>query len=254
MAARLDGKTVIVTGAGQGIGREYALRLASDGANVVIAEVQGDKGEAVAKEIVATGGSAAAVQTDVTSAEQCRNMAAHAVEEFGTIDALVNNAAVFYGVQPTPMTDITEADWESMMAVNVKGMWLASNAVLPAMRAQGRGRIINISSTVALIGPSHLLHYNASKGAVQAMTRSMAAELGPENILVTGVAPGMCDTEALASMHPDPAIADQFVQFQKLQRKMTPGDVAPLVSFLCSDESDFVIGQTWVVDGGMVFH
>jgi 3-oxoacyl-[acyl-carrier protein] reductase len=152
------------------------------------------------------------------------------------------------------MTAISEADWDRMMAVNVKGTWLASNAVIPQMRTQGRGKIINISSTVALIGPAYLLHYNASKGAVQAMTRTMAAELAPENILVTGVAPGMCDTEALATLNPDPATADQFVQLQKLQRKMTPSDVAPLVSFLCSDECDFVIGQTWVIDGGMVFN
>jgi NAD(P)-dependent dehydrogenase (short-subunit alcohol dehydrogenase family) len=254
VVTQLEGKTVIVTGAGRGIGREYALRIAQDGANVVIGEVHADNGDAVAKEIVAAGGQAIAVTTDVSRRDQCEALAAAAVREFGRIDALVNNAAIFYGAVMTPMDAITEEVWDRMMAVNIKGVWFATLAVLPQMRSQQGGRIINIASSVAMIGPPMLLHYTASKGAVQAMTRSMAAELGGENIKVTAVAPGMCDTEALASILPDPALAEVFLAQQKLQRKMVPADVAPLVSFLCSDAADFVIGQNWVIDGGLLFN
>jgi 3-oxoacyl-[acyl-carrier protein] reductase len=254
VSARLNGKTVIVTGAGQGIGRQYALRLAQDGARVVIAEINADNAKSVADQIAASGGRAIAVPTDVSDREQCEDMARTAVDEFGRIDALVNNAAVFFGAKMQPLDEITEDVWDRMMAVNIKGVWLASTAVLPQMRKQGGGRIINIASSVAMVGPPLLLHYTASKGAVQAMTRSMASELGEENIKVTAVAPGMCDTEALASILPDPILADMFLEQQKLKRKMAPSDVAPLISFLCSDESDFVIGQTWVVDGGLIFN
>jgi 3-oxoacyl-[acyl-carrier protein] reductase len=181
-------------------------------------------------------------------------MAAAAIAEFGTIDVLVNNAAIFHGTYMRPLDEISEEDWDRMMSVNAKGTWLASVACLPQMRGQGGGRIINVASSVAMVGPPLLLHYTASKGAVQAMTKAMARELGDDNIRVTAIAPGMCDTEALASILPDPIMADMFLEQQAIKEKMSPSDVVGAMVFLCSDESHFVVGQTWVVDGGFLFH
>jgi 3-oxoacyl-[acyl-carrier protein] reductase len=254
MSGRVQDKVVIVTGAGQGIGRAYAHALAAEGAAVVIGEIQGDKAEVVAKEIEAEGGRALAVQTDVTSRSACDNMAKAAIEAFGRIDVLVNNAAIFHGAYMRPLDEISEKDWDQMMTVNAKGTWLASLACIPQMREQGGGKIINVCSSVAMVGPPLLLHYTASKGAVQAMTKAMARELGDDNILVTAIAPGMCETEALESILPDPIMGDMFLEQQALKEKMQPSDVAPLMVFLCSDESRFVVGQTWVVDGGFLFH
>ncbi|HEV8625729.1 MAG TPA: glucose 1-dehydrogenase [Acidimicrobiia bacterium] len=251
---RLDGKTIVITGSGQGLGRAYADAVAAEGAAVVIAEVKADAAEQAAKQIIAAGGRAVAVPTDVTRADDCRRMAEVAVAEFGTIDVLINNAAIFEGAYMRPMEEISEADWDRMMAVNVKGTWQATVACLPEMKARRRGRIINIASSVALIGPPLLLHYTASKGAVEAMTRAMARELGEDNIRVTAVSPGMCATPALDTVLPDPIMGDMFLEQQAIKERMQPADVAPLIVYLCSDDSGFVVGQNWVIDGGFIFH
>jgi len=249
--ARFDGKVAIVTGAGQGLGRAYAEALAAEGASVVIAEINEGNAKDVAEAIIGAGGTALAVRTDVTDPDSCAAMVQAAVDAFGTVDILVNNAAIYDGLHMEAFEDLEIAEWERVMAVNVKGTWLATRAVSPIMKAAGHGKIVNISSTVAYIGPPLLLHYVASKGAVVAMTKALAKELGDYGIRVTALAPGMTFTDATKNLLPDPIMGDMFMEMQCLKEKLQPEHVVPALLFLCSPESDFVVGQNWVVDGGM---
>ncbi len=249
--ARFDGKVAIVTGAGQGLGRAYAEALAAEGASVVIAEINEGSAKDTAEAITTGGGKALAVRTDVTDPDSCAAMVRAAVDRFGTVDILVNNAAIYDGLTMDAFEDLDIALWDRVLAVNVKGTWLATRAVAPLMKAKGYGKIVNISSTVAYIGPPLLLHYVASKGAVVAMTKALAKELGEYGIRVTALAPGMTFTEATEHLLPDPIMGDMFMEMQCLKEKMQPEHVVPALLFLCSSESDFVIGQNWVVDGGM---
>ena len=199
MSGRLDGKVVIVTGGAAGLGLAYARRFVAEGARVVIADVA-DTAEALkrldAPEV--THG----LRADVARFEDCRRMVDDARARFGRVDVLVNNAAVFATLKPTPMEAIAEADWDRVMAVNVKGIWNGVRAVAPVMRAQGGGRIVNVASAIAHKGTAGLLHYVTSKGAVITMTRALARELGPDRITVNAVAPGLIMSDTVLA-NPD---------------------------------------------------
>ncbi|HVW31723.1 MAG TPA: glucose 1-dehydrogenase [Acidimicrobiia bacterium] len=251
--ARFDGKVAIVTGSGQGLGRAYAEALAAEGAAVVVAEINEGTAKDTAGAITAAGGRAVAVRTDVTDPDSCAAMVQTALDQFGTVDILVNNAAIYDGLQMDPFEDIDPAVWNRVLTVNVTGTWLATRAVVPLMKEKGYGKIVNISSTVAYVGPPLLLHYVASKGAVVAMTKALAKELGEYGIRVTALAPGMTFTQATENILPDPIMGDMFMEMQSLKEKMQPEHVVPALLFLCSSDSDFVVGQNWVVDGGMTF-
>jgi 3-oxoacyl-[acyl-carrier protein] reductase len=250
---RLDGKVAIVTGAGQGIGRAYALRLAQEGARVAVAEIQAAKGEETADAIRAAGGEALALPTDVSDEASAEAMARATAERFGRIDVLVNNAAVFYGVQRKPFDQLTVAEWDRLMAVNVRGVWLCCKAVVPYMRRQGEGgKIVNIASDTVLSGIPFLLHYVSSKGAVIAMTRALARELGPDNICVNAVAPGFTLSEAGKGAPAE--TAERSVAGRPLHRPEVPEDLVGTIVYLASPDSNFVTGQTLAVNGGYVLH
>ncbi len=243
----------IVTGAGQGIGRAYAHRLIQEGAKVVIAEINEPKGKAVAEEIQALGGQGLFTRTDVADEASCQEMAATAVRQFSRIDILVNNAAIFSTIKMKPFWELSVTEWDQLMAVNVRGVWLASKAVVPQMRKQGSGRIINISSGVVFLGRPHYLHYVASKGAVISMTRAMARELGEFGITVNAITPGATFTE-IPRETVTPEQKEAMLRMQCLTRPEEPKDLVGTVVFLGSDDAAFITGQTINVDGGRNFH
>ena len=255
MAGRLDGRVAIITGGGHGIGKAYAVRLAAEGAKVVIAELDGKAASAVAAELTAQGHHAIAVQTDVANEASVTNMAQQAVAKFGRIDVLVNNAAIFATVPMSrlPFDQISVDEWDRMMSVNVKGTWLASRAVVPQMRLQAYGKIINVSSGTALKGSPSRIHYVTSKAGILGFTKTLANEVGKDGICVNCVAPG----STLSEENPDDDILKmraQAANARALKRVQTPDDLTGAVVFFASADSDFITGQTLVVDGGSCMH
>jgi len=251
----MAGKTIIVTGAGHGIGRAYAQRIASEGANVVAADLDGDAAEHTAGDVVAAGGQALGLQVDVAKIASARAMVADTVACFGGVDGLVNNAAVFstIPISRVGFEEIDEDEWDLVMSVNVKGVWNGCRAVAPALRARGGGSIVNIGSASMLHAGGGRLHYVASKTAVFGISRVLARELGPDNIRVNTVAPG----NTLSESDPSPetiAIRQAAIGARSLKRLQTPADLVGTVAFLLSDDSAFMTGQLLVVDGGTSFH
>lgn len=253
--ARMSGKTVIVTGAGHGIGRAYAQRLASEGANVVAADLDGDAAEHTAGDITAGGGQAIGVQVDVAQWPSTQALVADTVARFGGVDGLVNNAAVFstIPISRVGFELIDEAEWDLVMNVNVKGVWNGCRAVAPALRERGGGSIVNISSASILHAGGGRLHYVASKAAVLGISRVLARELGVNNIRVNTIAPG----NTLSEADPSPetvALREAAIAARSLKRLQTPADLVGAVLFLLSDDAAFVTGQLLVVDGGTSLH
>ena len=252
--ARMTGKTVIVTGAGHGIGRAYAARLSTEGANVVVADLDGPATEQVAGDLEELGGQALPVQVDVASWSSVQNLSERAVARFGGVDGLVNNAAVFstIPISRVGFEKIDEAEWDLVMSVNVKGVWNCCRAVVPAMRARG-GSIVNISSASILHAGGGRLHYVASKAAVLGISRVLARELGGDNIRVNTIAPG----NTLSEDDPTPetvALREAAIAARSLKRLQTPADLVGAVLFLLSDDAAFISGQMLVVDGGTNLH
>ena len=255
MAGRLEGRVAIITGGGHGIGKAYAARLATEGAKVVIAELDGASANAVAAELTAQGFDAIAVQTDVANEASVNNMAQQTIARFGRIDVLVNNAAIFATVpmSRSPFDQISVEEWDRMMSVNVKGTWLASRAVVPQMRKQAYGKIINVSSGTALKGSPSRIHYVTSKAGILGFTKTLANEVGKDGICVNCVAPG----STLSEENPDDDILKmraQAANARALKRVQTPEDLTGAVVFFASADSDFITGQTLVVDGGSCMH
>ena len=255
MKDRLEGRVAIVTGGGHGIGKAYAMRLAAEGAKVVIAEIDEAAAQAVAKELGDAGHEALGVRTDVSDPASVEQMAQAAIRRFGRIDVLVNNAAIFATVpmSRSPFDEIGIDEWDRMMSVNVKGPWLASRAVIPQMRKQGYGKIINVSSGTALKGSPSRIHYVTSKAGVLGFTKTLANEVGKDNICVNCVAPG----STLSEENPDESIVKMRTQAsatRALKRVQSPEDLTGAVVFFASADSDFITGQTLVVDGGAYYH
>jgi NAD(P)-dependent dehydrogenase (short-subunit alcohol dehydrogenase family) len=236
----LDGKVAIVTGGAQGIGAAIAAGLETEGAEVVIADLEPPEG---------------GIRADVSSEDDVERMVAEALERNGRIDILVNNAGLYASLEMRPFTEIPLEEWNRVMEVNVASMFLTCRAVVPVMREQGGGKIVNISSGTPFRGVPFLLHYVTSKGAIVALTRALAKELGKDGILVNCVAPGFTMSDGVKS-HPEVVekLRDVSVAARTIQRDQVPEDVVGAVVFLCSPAADFVTGQTMVIDGGQYFH
>jgi NAD(P)-dependent dehydrogenase (short-subunit alcohol dehydrogenase family) len=246
---RLGGRVAIVTGGARHIGAAYCRKLASEGAAVVIADIL--EAESVAQEIRSKGGRSLALVVDVSQEEDTNRMAAEAVKAFGRIDILVNNAAIFINIQRHPFYEITAEEWDRVSAVNIKGPFLCAKAVFAQMKEQRYGKIINISSSTAYWGTPNFLHYVASKAALVGMTRSLAREVGEYGICVNAIAPGLVEHEG---QNAPKILTDLQLKARSIKRLETPEDLFGTVVFLASSDSDFMTGQTIVVDGGSVFH
>lgn len=246
-------KVVIVTGAARGLGQEYARQFARLGAAVAVNDLR-DCAETLAI-IEAEGARGLATLTDVTDMASVQKMADSVLEQFGRIDVLVNNAALYGSLTFAPFEHLDEKEWDATMDVNVKGLWRCAKAVLPTMKAQKSGSIINISSLAATYGMPNGLHYTTSKAAVIGLTRGMAREVGRHNIRVNAVAPNVVNTDATAEVFKDKRdkVVDVTIAQQALKRPLETEDIVGAVLFLASDLSKMTTGQTIMVDGGTVF-
>ncbi|MGW4370971.1 SDR family NAD(P)-dependent oxidoreductase [Nocardia takedensis] len=243
-----------MTGGGRGIGASIGAYLAQVGAHVVVADIDARTAAATARDIEANGGHSSAVVADVGSASGLDALVEHVRELGGSLDFLVNNAAVYAGLQHTRMEEIDEELWDRVQRVNVTGVWNASKRLLPALAASGHGRIVNIASAIAFRGSPMMLHYVASKAAVLGMTKAMAREVGERGITVNAIAPGFTWTEAsLGTVSGEAELAAQVAR-RSIKRPQRAEDVTGAVAFLCSDLSAYITGQTLVVDGGSYMH
>jgi NAD(P)-dependent dehydrogenase (short-subunit alcohol dehydrogenase family) len=248
-AKRLAGRVIIITGAGQGIGKIYAHALAEQGALVSLCDLTDPS--TVAEKITEAGGKAISRAADVSDRNAVRELVAATKEAFGTVHVLVNNAALFTSLSPQPFEDIPSEEWDRVMVVNTRGSFECARAVLPVMKEQGYGKIINIASGTVFKGSPMMLHYVSSKGAVVAMTRAMARETGPHGISVNCIAPGLTESENLGIRG---GRAEATVNSRAFKRPQMPEDIVGALIFLSSPDSDFITGQTIVVDGGSVMH
>lgn len=250
---RMKDKVVIITGAAQGIGAAYAKAMAAEGASIVVADIL--DGSAVAREIEAGGSQAIAIETDVADEASAEAMAAATIERFGRIDVLINNAAIYASLTLKPFEEIDIAEWDRVMAVNVRGPFVCAKAVVPYMKRNGYGRIVNISSGTPFKGTPNLLHYVTSKGAILALTRALAREVGDHGICVNTLAPGLVlskgviENRTLRDKLTAPVMASRAIK-----RDQQPADLVQPLLFLASDDSAFMTGETLVVDGGSVMH
>ena len=247
----LEGRVAVVTGAGGGLGGAICSALALAGAAVAAVDVERGKAERVAESVSREGARCSAFETDVSDRSSVEEMAERVAGEFEGVDILVNNAAIY---PSRPWTEITEEEWDEVLAVNLKGYFLCARAVYPHMRGRGRGRVVNVASITFFIGFANLLDYVSSKGGVVGFTRTLAREVGPEGITVNAISPGAFPTDA-EKIHPDPEGYNRWVlDQQSIKRRGTPEDIGNVVAFLASDAASFITGQTIEVDGGWLMH
>lgn len=249
----LEGRVAIITGGGKGIGKVYAQEFARAGAKVVAADIDGEAAEAVAEGIVRSNGEAVGLRTDVADEASTQAMAKAAIDRFGTIDILVNNASMMSVLPRRSWLEIPVDEWDRVMAVNLRGLFLCARAVVPAMRDKKRGKIVNISSSRVWDGTPNRLHYTTSKAGVIGFTRALARELGEFNITVNAVTPGMTLSETQVATTSNNYAATRSTG-RALNRDQYPEDLVGTVMFLSSAASDFITGQTINVDGGKAMH
>ncbi len=247
----LAGRVAVVTGGGGGLGSGICPSLAAAGAAVAVVGRTRAKLEDMAAAVVAAGGKAIAVEVDIADAGSVAAMTERVVAEFGGIDILVNNAAVY---QRRAWTEITEGEWDRILDTNLKGYWLCARAAYPSMKERGRGRIVNVASVTFFGGVPMLLDYVASKGGIVGFTRALAREVGPDGITVNTLSPGAFPTDA-EKIHPDPEGYNRAIlDAQSIKRRGTPEDVGNLATFLASDAASFITGQMIEIDGGWMMH
>jgi NAD(P)-dependent dehydrogenase (short-subunit alcohol dehydrogenase family) len=247
---RLKDKVAIVTGAAQGIGAAYARGLAKEGAAVAVVDIL-DPNPTV-KAIQDSGGKALALKIDVSDEAQTKDMAKKTLDAFGGIDILINNAAIYGTIVRKKFEEITVEEWDKLYSVNVKGIFLCVKAVAPHMKARQSGKIINATSSTFFKGNEDFLHYVSSKGAVVAMTRSLARELGEYNINVNAIAPGQTLSEA--NLKRGDKVDSNSLRIRLLKKRLYPEDLVGTIIYLSSPDSDMMTGQVLLVDGGTAFH
>lgn len=250
--ARLDGKRIVLTGAAAGIGRAFATRLAREGAHVALVDVDGPGVERAAAACREAGVPAIGLHADVSDVTAARAAVHEAARDLGGVDALVNNAAFFSGLRNRPFEEIDVAELDRVLAVNVRGPFVMCQAAVPHLKASGGGRIVNMASGSLLSAPAGLAHYVASKGAVFALTRALARELGKYGITVNSIAPGLTLTDGVRDLYPE-SFLDTARDMRSLARDETPQDLEGTLVYLLSADSDFVTGQMIVVNGGAQF-
>lgn len=254
MSQVLKGKTAIVTGAGRGLGKAFALRYADEGARLLLPDISLERAEATAEEIRTRGGEAAAMLVDIADEASTQAVAVKVMELYGGVDILLNNAALSYGVEPRPWDAWTVELWDRFFSVNTRGTWLMCKAVAPLMVERKRGKIINVASDVAFLPPSAtLLPYACSKVAVHEITQALARALGPSGICVNSLAPGFTATEATRLQSESEQLFEATIEMQCIKRRGEPEDLVGTVVFLASDGSDMITGQLLIVDGGAAF-
>jgi NAD(P)-dependent dehydrogenase (short-subunit alcohol dehydrogenase family) len=250
---RVKDRIAIVTGAAQGIGAIYAKALAAEGATVVVSDIL--NGTSVVEAIKVAGGRALYVKADVSDETSVQALVDRTVETFGKVDILVSNAAVYASLKMKPFTEIDVAEWDKVTAVNVRGAFLCARSVAPVMKANGYGRIVNIASGTVFKGTPNFLHYVTSKGAIIAMTRALARELGEHGICVNTLAPGLVLSEqVLANKEMRDALTAPVLASRAIKRDQHSEDLIGPLLFLTSDDCAFMTGQAVVVDGGSVTH
>jgi 3-oxoacyl-[acyl-carrier protein] reductase len=249
----LEGHVAIITGGGKGIGKVYAQEFARAGAKVVAADIDGEAAETVARDIVRANGEAMGLKTDVSDEASANVMAKATLDRFGAIDILINNASLMSVLPRRSWLEIPIDEWDRVMAVNLRGLFLCARAVVPAMRERKRGKIVNISSSRVWDGTPNRLHYTTSKAGVIGFTRALARELGEFNITVNAVTPGMTLSETQLATTSNNYVATR-ASGRALGRDQYPEDLVGTVMFLSSAASDFITGQTINVDGGKAMH
>ena len=249
----LEDKVAIITGAGRGLGRAFAMRYAEEGAKLFLPDINLERVERVADEIRAKGGQATAIQTDISDENATKKMAERIMQQYGKVDILVNNAAVWYGIEAKPWDAWTVEDWDRIFAVNVRGTWLCCKAIAPLMMKQSKGKIINISSHIIRVPDAQFfLAYTLSKASVYTLTQCLARALGPSGINVNAIGPGYLASEASLGQSGSEETFKNVVAAQSIKRREEPTDVVGTAVFLASKDSDFISGQFIIVDGGSV--
>lgn len=253
MSPVLKDKVAIITGAGRGLGKEFALRFALEGAKLLLPDISLERAEETAKAIKAKGGEAHAMLTDISKEKDTQKMADEVMRLYGRVDILLNNAALYYGVARRKWDEWTVEDWDRMFEINVRGTYLCCKAIAPLMVKAGKGKIINIASDVFKVSAAHqLMAYACSKSAVYTLTQCLARALGPSGINVNSIAPGFTATEASLGQDKEGKAFEATIEAQCLKRREEPTDLPGTAVFLASSDSDFMTGQYLVVNGGSV--
>ncbi len=253
MSPVLEDKVAIITGASRGIGRAFALRFAEEGAKLLLTTTNLERAEGTAQEIKAKGGEVAVMEADISYEKSTQKIAEKVMEQYGRVDILVNNAAIWYGINATPWDAWTVEEWDRIFAVNVRGTWLCCKAIAPLMVKQSEGKIINIASNVARVPAAQLfLPYSCGKGAIYILTHALARALGPSGINVNAIAPGFVASEASLAQTDSDKVFEFATAEQSMHRREQTADLVGAAVFLASADSDFISGQVIYVDGGTV--
>jgi NAD(P)-dependent dehydrogenase (short-subunit alcohol dehydrogenase family) len=253
MSSVLEDKVAIITGASRGLGKAFALKFAEEGAKLLLTTTNLERAKGTVKEVKAKGGEVAIVEADISFEKDTKKIAEKVMQQYGRVDILLNNAAIWYGINITPWDAWTVEEWDRIFTVNVRGTWLCCKAIAPLMVKAGKGKIINIASNVARVPASQFfLPYSCSKGAVYTLTHALARALGPSGINVNAIAPGYTASEASLAQSNSEKIFEIATSEQSIQKRLQPADLVGAAVFLASAESDLISGQVFYIDGGTV--